>query len=66
MPRKPVNLRRELTLLVIIKLMVIVGLWWAFVRDAKVEVDSERIATHLVAPAIAASPNHHSGNPDVQ
>ncbi len=65
MPRKPVNLRRELTLLVIIKLMVIVGLWWAFVRDAKVEVDSERIATHLVAPAIAASPNHHSGNPDV-
>jgi len=63
MPRKPVALRHELTLLVIIKLMVIIGLWWAFVRDAKVEVDSERIATHLAAPAVAASPIHHSGTP---
>lgn len=66
MPRKPVNLRHELILLVIIKLMVIIGLWWAFVRDAKVEVDSERIATHLVAPAVVVSPIHHSGNPHVQ
>jgi hypothetical protein len=66
MPRKPVNLRHELTLLVIIKLLVITGLWWAFVRDVKVEVDSERFATHLVAPAVAASPIHHSGNPHVQ
>ena len=65
MSYKPLDLRRELYLLVIIKLLVIIGLWWAFVRDARVEVDGERIARHLATP-VAVTPHPNPGEANAQ
>jgi len=40
----------HLVIAVAIKLVLLAGLWWAFVRDARVEVDPAVAARHLVAP----------------
>ncbi|MBN8489273.1 MAG: hypothetical protein J0M20_16295 [Burkholderiales bacterium] len=54
---KPLTLSRHLALLVLVKLAVLVGLWWAFVRDAAVPVDDQRAAAHLTgAPAAPPTP----------
>jgi hypothetical protein len=54
---KPRTLPRHLALLVLIKLAVLVALWWAFVRDAGVTVDDQRAAAHLTgAPAAPTTP----------
>ncbi len=45
------HLMREITLVVVIKLVLITALWWAFIRDAKVAVDPGAMAAQLVAPA---------------
>ncbi len=66
MSYKPNRLRRELYVIVIIKLLVIAALWWVFVRDAKVEVDGERVASHFVTPTASLTPLRHQGNPHVQ
>jgi hypothetical protein len=47
-------LLRHLTLAVVLKLAVLAVLWWAFVRDAGVRVDSEAAAAHLGVPAPTA------------
>ena len=41
------RLPRHLAVAVLIKLAVLAGLWWAFVRDARVVVDAEVIADRL-------------------
>ncbi len=44
------RLLRRLAVAVLIKLALLAGLWWAFVRDARVVVDAEAIAQRLGAP----------------
>jgi hypothetical protein len=38
-----------------LKLAVLCGLWWVFIRDERVGVDIDRAAAHLVVPGAAAS-----------
>ena len=45
------RLVREITLVIVLKLMLITALWWAFIRDAKVAVDPGAMAAQVVAPA---------------
>ena len=45
------RLVREITLVIILKLILITALWWAFIRDAKVAVDPGAMAAQVVAPA---------------
>jgi len=60
------RLRREIYAIVIIKLLIIFGLWWVFIRDARVEVDGQRLAEHLAQPASVATQRLHSGEPHAQ
>ena len=41
------RLMRHLVIAVLVKLAVLAGLWWWFVRDARVEVDPAGTAEHL-------------------
>ena len=45
------RLVREITLVIVLKLILITALWWAFVRDAKVPVEAGAMAAQVVAPA---------------
>ena len=45
------RLVREITLVIVLKLIPITALWWAFIRDAKVAVDPGAMAAQVVAPA---------------
>ena len=45
------RLVREITLVIVLKLILITALWWAFIRDAKVAVDPGAITAQVVAPA---------------
>lgn len=49
------RLLRHLGWVLLAKLLVLVGLWQAFVADQRVRVDPAATAAHLVAPADAAS-----------
>ncbi|WP_114649437.1 cytochrome oxidase putative small subunit CydP [Pseudothauera hydrothermalis] len=40
------KLLREIVVVVVLKLVLIAALWWGFIRDHKVEVDSARMAVH--------------------
>lgn len=55
-------LLRHLVIAVTLKLAVLVGLWWAFVRDERVGVDVERAAAHMGVPSgTSRSPTATSG-----
>jgi hypothetical protein len=41
------RLLRHLIIAVLIKLVVLTALWWLFIRDARVSVDSERVADKI-------------------
>lgn len=45
------RLLRHLTLAVVIKLVLITALWWAFIRDAKVAVNPGVMAAQVSTPA---------------
>ena len=45
------RLVREITLVIVLKLILITALWWAFIHDAKVAVDPGAMAAQVVAPA---------------
>jgi hypothetical protein len=47
------RLVRHLVTAVAVKLVVLTVLWWAFVRDDRIDVDVERAAAHLGATAEA-------------
>jgi len=49
------RLVRHLTVAVALKLAVLTGLWWAFVRDEHVGVDAESAAAHF-GPSVGANP----------
>jgi len=58
MSRPDSRLLRHLALAIAIKLLVLAVLWWAFVRDTRVEVDAVRAAAHIgaAAPSQGTSP----------
>ena len=47
MSRPEGRLLRHLVIAVALKLAVLAALWWAFVHDARVDVDAERAAAHI-------------------
>ncbi|MGV8891623.1 MAG: cytochrome oxidase putative small subunit CydP [Burkholderiaceae bacterium] len=47
MTRNEQRLLRHLIIAVLIKLVVLMALWWTFVRDARVSVDTERVAEKI-------------------
>lgn len=49
MKAAPDRLVRHLVIAVALKLVVLTGLWSAFVRDERVGVDADRAAAHLGA-----------------
>lgn len=44
-------LARKLAVVLVLKLAVLLGLWWGFVREQRVHVDSQRVAAQLLQPA---------------
>jgi hypothetical protein len=50
------RLVRHLAIAVSLKLVVLVGLWAAFVRDERVSVDVDQAAAHLGAPVATHTP----------
>jgi hypothetical protein len=44
------RLVRHLAIAVALKLVVLSGLWWGFVRDERVSVDAEAASAHIGAP----------------
>lgn len=49
-------LLREIALILALKLLLLWGLWWAFVREARVEADSARVETLLLGAPSQAEP----------
>jgi len=41
------NLRKEIAVILIVKLLAIAVLWWTFIRDARVDVDVAEAARHI-------------------
>ncbi|MFN7197170.1 MAG: cytochrome oxidase putative small subunit CydP [Hylemonella sp.] len=39
---------RKLEIAVILKLLVLLALWWAFIREQRVEVDGRAAAAHVL------------------
>jgi hypothetical protein len=44
------NLRKEIFVILIVKLIAITAIWWAFIRDARVDVDVAATARHFSGP----------------
>lgn len=59
------RLRREVFVIVAIKLMLIVGLWWGFFRGNQVAVDESVAARHLSASP-ATENKFKQGEPHAQ
>ena len=59
------RLRREVLVIVAIKLMLIVGLWWGFFRGNQVAVDESVAARHLSASP-ATENKFKQGEPHAQ
>jgi len=66
MPATDQRLRNEIYAIVLIKLVVIFALWWAFIRDARIDVDSQRLSEHLSTPVPVASSARPTGDPHAQ
>ncbi|NLF53316.1 MAG: hypothetical protein GX576_02705 [Thauera phenolivorans] len=49
MNRSDRRLLREISIVVVVKLMLITALWWAFFHDAGVPVDSAKMGSRIVA-----------------
>lgn len=47
------RLLRQIVTAMLIKLVVLMALWWAFVRDVRVSVDAERVAARLGGQTIS-------------
>jgi len=45
------TLVRKLAFVLVLKLLVLVALWWFFVHEQRMAVDSAGIATQLLGPA---------------
>lgn len=45
------HLLRHIVIAVLVKLLVLTALWWGFVRDARVSVDTESAAARITVSA---------------
>lgn len=45
------HLLRDIGVVLVVKLLVLTALWWAFVRDQRVEVQADQPALPWLAPA---------------
>jgi hypothetical protein len=50
------RLFRHLGVAVLAKLVVLVALWWVFVRDVRMQVDAPTAAMHLIGTNSARQP----------
>lgn len=48
------RLRREIVVILIVKLIAITALWWCFIRDQRVAVDVSTTARHLGVSELSA------------
>jgi hypothetical protein len=48
MNTKDLHLLRKLSTVLVIKLLVLTALWWGFVREQRVPVDTDRAAIRLL------------------
>jgi hypothetical protein len=48
MPMPDQNLVRKLVIAVVIKLLVLLALWWGFIREQRVDVDGMSAADHVL------------------
>ncbi|MDZ7920188.1 cytochrome oxidase putative small subunit CydP [Rhodoferax sp.] len=46
------TLVKKLIIVLAIKLVALMGLWWLFVREQHVPVDSNSVSTQFLAPAL--------------
>lgn len=58
-PRRS-HLLRDIGVVLVVKLLVMAALWWAFVRDQRVEVQADQPALPWLAPA---TPSAESNTP---
>lgn len=49
------TLVRKLAVVLVIKLAVLMALWWLFVRDQRVVVNGDAVATQLLGPGNTSS-----------
>lgn len=42
------NLTRKLVIAVVVKLLVLLALWWGFIREQRVDVDGVSVADHVL------------------
>ncbi|MBK5912956.1 cytochrome oxidase putative small subunit CydP [Rhodocyclus purpureus] len=59
------RLVRELTVILVVKIMLITAIWWAFFRGERVPVDPGVMAAQAVSPALAPRPTT-AGENDAQ
>ncbi|WP_142804018.1 cytochrome oxidase putative small subunit CydP [Tepidiphilus sp. J10] len=58
------RLRREIVVVLLLKLFLLTALWWVFVRDARVEVGAERMQAQAAgAPSSFSKPSSSSSSP---
>ena len=50
------SLTRKLAIALAIKLVVLSGLWWGFVREQRVPVDTDRTAVQMLGSRPASTP----------
>lgn len=42
------SLVKKLALFLVIKLVLLLGLWWHFIKDSRVQTDEKSVASHLM------------------
>lgn len=52
------KLTRKLALMLVVKLVALVFLWWMFVHEQRVEVDGDAAATQLLSPNASPGGTH--------
>ncbi len=50
------SLIRKLAVVLVVKLLVLTGLWWAFVHEQRVPVDAETAAAQMLGAVPASIP----------
>jgi cytoskeletal protein RodZ len=57
------RLRREIVVVLLLKLFLLTALWWVFVRDARVEVGAERMQAQAAGAPSSSKPSSSSSSP---
>ena len=53
------TLLRKLALVLVLKLAILLALWWVFVREQGVAVDGNRVAAQFLQPAARPAEGTH-------